>query len=179
MHRHFEEELEELKDRMLYMGSLVERAVHLSIDALTQRDERLASEVIAEIEPQINEMHLELDDRALRLLALQQPMAVDLRFITSTIKINSDLERMGDQAVNIAQRAISILSSPQLRPQVDVPRMAELTEKMVKDSLDSFVRRDNELARDVILRDDEIDQYRDMVFRELIAQMIKSPNCIQ
>lgn len=179
MHRHFEEELEELKDRMLYMGSLVERAVHLSIDALTQRDERLASQVIAEIEPQINEMHLELDDRALRLLALQQPMAVDLRFITSTIKINSDLERMGDQAVNIAQRAISILSSPQLRPQVDVPRMAELTEKMVKDSLDSFVRRDNELARDVILRDDEIDQYRDMVFRELIAQMIKSPNCIQ
>jgi phosphate transport system protein len=179
MHRHFEEQLEELKERLLYMGSLVEKAVHLSVEALAQRSEVLATQVIAEIEHQINELHLELDDRALRLLALQQPMAVDLRMITSIIKINSDLERMGDQAVNIAQRALSFFSSPPLRPQADVPRMAELTEKMVKDALDSFVRRDNALARDVVLRDDEIDQYRDTVFRELIAQMIKSPKCIQ
>ncbi|MBM3802983.1 MAG: phosphate signaling complex protein PhoU [Acidimicrobiia bacterium] len=179
MHRHFEEQLEELKERLLYMGSLVEKAVHLSVEALAQRTEDLATQVIAEIEPQINELHLELDDRALQLLALQQPLAVDLRMIASIIKINSDLERMGDQAVNIAQRALSILSSPPLRLQADIPRMAELTEKMVKDALDSFVRRDNELARDVVLRDDEIDQYRDTVFRELIAQMIKAPKCIQ
>jgi len=177
--RHFEEQLESLKERMLYMGSLVEKAVHLSIEALARRDESLATQVIADIEPQINELHLELDDRALQLLALQQPLAIDLRFITSTIKINSDLERMGDQAVNIAQRALSILSAPQLRPQVDIVHMGELSEKMVKDSLDSFVRRDNDLARDVVLRDDEVDQYRDTVFRELIAQMIKSPKYIQ
>ncbi len=179
MTRHFEDQLEELKERMLYMGSLVEKAVHLSIESLSKRNEPLATEVIAEIEPLINELHLELDDRALQLLALQQPMAIDLRFIASTIKINSDLERMGDQAVNIAQRAISILSNPHFRPQVDIPRMAELTERMVRDALDSFVRRDNDLARDVVLRDDEIDQYRDTVFRELIAQMIKTPKCIQ
>jgi phosphate transport system protein len=179
MHRHFDEQLDQLKERMLYMGSLVERAVHLCVESLNLRNEALATQVIAEIEPQINELHLELDDRALRLLALQQPMALDLRVITSTMKINSDLERMGDQAVNIAERALSIVSQPLLKPLVDIPRMAQLTEKMVRDSLDAFVRKDNELARQVVLRDDEVDQYRDLVFGELIANMIKNPRCIQ
>ncbi len=179
MHRHFEEQLEELKERMLYMGSLVERAVHLSIEGLMNRDEAKATQVIAEIEPQINDMHLELDDRALQLLALQQPMAIDLRLITAGMKMNSDLERMGDQAVNIAQRALSILTQPQLKSVIDIPRMAEMAEKMLKDALDAFVRKDNELARDVVLRDDQIDQYRDLVFRDLIALMIKEPRSIQ
>lgn len=164
---------------MLYMGSLVERAVHLCVESLNLRNEVLATQVIAEIEPQINELHIELDERALRLLALQQPMAMDLRVITSTMKINSDLERMGDQAVNIAERALSILSQPLLKPLIDIPRMAQLTEKMVKDSLDAFVRKDNELARQVVLRDDEVDRYRDLVFGELIANMIRNPRCIQ
>src|SRR4029450_2282683 len=108
MHRHFEEELEELRERLLWMGSLVEKAVHLSIEGLNDRNEAQANQVIEDIEPQINDLHLELDERALRLLALQQPMATDLRLITATMKINSDLERMGDQAVNIAQRALSM-----------------------------------------------------------------------
>jgi phosphate transport system protein len=167
MHRHFEEQLDQLKERML------------CVESLNLRNEVLATQVIAEIEPQINELHIELDERALRLLALQQPMAMDLRVITSTMKINSDLERMGDQAVNIAERALSILSQPLLKPLIDIPRMAQLTEKMVKDSLDAFVRKDNELARQVVLRDDEVDRYRDLVFGELIANMIRNPRCIQ
>jgi phosphate transport system protein len=179
MHRHFEIELEELKERLLLMGSLVEKAIHLSIEALNSRSETLAHQVMAELEPQINDLQLELDDRALRLLALQQPMAVDLRLITATMKMNSDLERMGDQAVNIAQRAQSVIAQPQLRPLIDIPQMAEIAERMVKDSLDAFTRRDTQLARAVVLRDDEADQYRDRVFRELIAQMIKEPRSIQ
>jgi phosphate transport system protein len=178
MHRHFEDQLEELKERMLFMSSLVEKAIRMSLDGLNQRDEAQATRVIVEMEPQINELHLELDDRVLQLLALQQPLAVDLRFITSTMKINSDLERMGDQAVNLAQRALSILAQPVLAPVIDIPRMAEITQKMVKDALDAFVRRDTDLARQVVLRDDEVDSYRDMVFRELIAQMIKNPQHI-
>jgi phosphate transport system protein len=179
MHRHFEIELEELKERLLLMGSLVEKAIHLSIEALNNRSETLAHQVIGELEPQINDLQLELDDRALRLLALQQPMAIDLRLIAATMKMNSDLERMGDQAVNIAQRAESIITQPEVRPLIDIPQMAEIAERMVKDSLDAFTRRDTQLARAVVLRDDEADQYRDRVFRELIAQMIKEPRSIQ
>jgi phosphate transport system protein len=178
MHRHFEDQLDELKDRMLFMSSLVEKAIHESLGALNDRDENRATQVIAGMEPQINELHLELDDRALQLLALQQPMAVDLRFITGAIKINSDLERMGDQAVNIAQRALSLVAQPALKPLIDIPHMADIAERMVKDALDAFVRRDTELARQVVLRDDEVDNYRDLIFRELIAHMIKDPRHI-
>ncbi len=178
MHRHFEDQLDELKERMLFMSSLVEKAIHTSLEALNHRDESQATQVIVDMEPQINELHLELDDRALQLLALQQPMAVDLRFITGAIKINSDLERMGDQAVNIAQRALSLVAQPALKPLIDIPHMADIAEKMVKDALDAFVRRDTELARQVVLRDDEVDNYRDSIFRELIAHMIKDPRHI-
>jgi phosphate transport system protein len=179
MHRHFEIDLEELKDRLLFMGSLVEKAVRKSVDSLVNRDEEAATQVIAEIEPQINDLHLELDDRALQLLALQQPMAMDLRLITSIIKMNSDLERMGDQAVNIAQRSLSVLSQPRFNPVIDIQLMAELTENMVRDALDAFTKRDPHLAREVVLRDDQVDLYRDMVFRQLIANMIKDPHSIQ
>ncbi len=178
MHRHFEDQLEELKERMLFMSSLVEKAIHTSLEALNHRNETLATQVLVDMEPQINELHLELDDRALQLLALQQPMAVDLRFITATMKINSDLERMGDQAVNIAQRALSIVAQPALKPLIDIPRMADIAKGMVRDALDAFVRRDTELARQVVLRDDEVDSYRDLIFRELIAHMIRDPRHI-
>ena len=179
MHRHFDEQLEQLKERLLTMGSLVEKAVHLSVESLKHRNESLATQVITEIEPQINDLQLELDDRALQLLALQQPMAVDLRLITSTMKINSDLERMGDLAVNIAERALSVLSKPFLKVLVDIPQMAAIAEQMVKDSLDAFVRRDPDLARQVVLRDDEVDQFRDKVFGEMVSVMIRVPRCIQ
>ena len=178
MHRHFEDQLEELKERMLFMSSLVEKAIHTSLEGLNNRNENLATQVLVDMEPQINELHLELDDRALQLLALQQPMAVDLRFITATMKINSDLERMGDQAVNIAQRALSIVAQPALKPLIDIPRMADIAKGMVRDALDAFVRRDTELARQVVLRDDEVDSYRDLIFRELIAHMIRDPRHI-
>jgi len=178
MHRHFEDQLEELKERMLFMSSLVEKAIHTSLEGLNNRNENLATQVLVDMEPQINELHLELDDRALQLLALQQPMAVDLRFITATMKINSDLERMGDQAVNIAQRALSIVAQPALKPLIDIPRMADIAKGMVRDALDAFVRRDTDLARQVVLRDDEVDSYRDLIFRELIAHMIRDPRHI-
>ncbi|HEU0006346.1 MAG TPA: phosphate signaling complex protein PhoU [Terriglobia bacterium] len=175
----FEEQLDELKNRMLFMGSLVEHEIHLSIQAMCERDEQPAMRVIAEIEPQVNDLHLELDVRALQLLSLQQPLAADLRFITSTMKINSDLERIGNQAVNIAQRALSIVSQPELKPLVDIPLMADIVKKMVKDALDAFVQKNTDLARDVVLRDDEVDQYRDLVFRELVPLMAKNSACIQ
>ena len=178
MHRHFEDQLEELKERMLFMSSLVEKAIHTSLEGLNNRNENLATQVLVDMEPQINELHLELDDRALQLLALQQPMAVDLRFITATMKINSDLERMGDQAVNIAQRALSLVAQPALKPLIDIPRMADIAKGMVRDALDAFVRRDTDLARQVVLRDDEVDSYRDLIFRELIAHMIRDPRHI-
>ena len=179
MSHQFEEQLDELKNRMLFMGSLVEHAIHLSIQAMCDRDEQPAMRVLSEIEPQVNDLHLELDDRALQLLSLRQPLAADLRFITSTMKINSDLERIGDQAVNIAQRALSIVSQPELKPLVDIPLMADIVKRMVKDALDAFVQRNTDLARDVVLRDDEVDQYRDLVFRELVPLMAKNPACIQ
>jgi len=175
----FEEQLDELKNRMLFMGSLVEHAIYLSIQAMCERDEQPAMRVLSEIEPQVNNLHLELDDRALQLLSLRQPLAAELRFITSTMKINSDLERIGDQAVNIAQRVLSIVSQPELKHIVDIPLMADIVKRMVKDALDAFVQKNTDLAGQVVLRDDEVDQHRDLVFRELVPLMAKSPACIQ
>jgi phosphate transport system protein len=179
MYRHFGEQLSQLKERLLYMGSVAEKAVNLSVEGLSHRNENLATEVIARHEPEINGLQIEIDNLALQLLALQQPMAVDLRVITSAMKINSDLERVGDQAVNIAQRVLSIISMPDHRLLVDIPQMAELAQQMVKDSLDSYVRQDVGLAREILLRDDQVDRYRDQIFGELIAYMIKFPARIQ
>ncbi len=179
MQRHFEEKIQHLKERLLYMGSLVERAIGLSIEGLENRDDKMALEVIVQIEPQINQLQIEIDDWALQLLALQQPMAVDLRMITSAIKINSDLERMGDQATNIAERVLSILTLPEQRLLVDIPQMAGMAQQMLKDALDAFVRQDAALAREILVRDDEVDRCRDQIFGELIAHMIKNPQRVQ
>jgi phosphate transport system protein len=179
MQRHFEEKIRYLKERLLYMGSLVERAIGLGIEGLKNRDDKMALEVIMQLEPQINQMQIEIDDLALQLLALQQPMAVDLRTITSAIKINSDLERMGDKATNIAERVLSILAQPEGRLLVDIPQMAGMAQQMLKDALDAFVRHDAALAREILLRDDEVDRCRDQIFGELISQMIKNPQRIQ
>jgi phosphate transport system protein len=179
MHRHFEEKLLILKERLLFMGSLVERGITLSIEGLKNREEKLVTEVIAQIEPQVNDLQIEIDDLALQLLALQQPMAIDLRLITAAIKINSDLERMGDKAASIAERVLSIISQPEQRLLVDIPQMADLAQKMLKDALDSFVRQDALLAREILVRDDEVDRFRDQIFGELIAYMIKNPHRIQ
>jgi phosphate transport system protein len=167
---HFREELEELQSKLLEMGGLVEAAIHNSVDALVERDEDKAKEVLW-TEAQINQKEIEIDDLATRLLALFQPMARDLRFLTSVIKMNSDLERMGDLAVNITEGALRLMNEPTLKPLVDIPKMAGLAETMVHRALDAFARRDAEMARQVLLSDDEVDRLRDAVYDELLLFM--------
>ena len=168
--RHFRDELDELQNKLLEMGGLVESAIHGSITALVERNEREAKEVLWK-EAQINQKDLEIDELATRLLALYQPMARDMRFLTAAIKINGDLERMGDLAVNITERAMALMREPQLKPLVDIPRMAELAEVMVRNSLDALVKRDPDLAHGVLLADDEVDQLQDAVYAELMQFM--------
>lgn len=175
---HFEDDLQALKQRLLTMGALVEERAHQAIAALIHRRLDEAEAVIA-ADKEVNDFQIEIDDRCLKLLALQQPMATDLRLITSAMKINADLERIGDQAVNIAENTIKLLPQPPLKPLIDIPRMADIAEKMTRDSLDAFVRKDAELARSVLTRDDEVDQLKDQVFRELLTYMMADPGTIQ
>lgn len=167
---HFREELEDLQSKLLEMGGLVEASIHNSVNALVERDEDKAKEVMW-TEALINQKEMEIDELATRLLALFQPMARDLRFLTAVIKINSDLERMGDLAVNITERAMNLMKEPVLRPLIDIPRIAELTESMVHRALDAFARGDAVMARDVLLADDEVDHLRDSVYKELLLFM--------
>jgi len=177
MERHFEQELEELKERLLWMGSLAERAVHQAVHALLESDEALSLRVIEE-EPAINEMQMEVDERVMRLLALQQLMASDLRFALAASRMGADLERIGDQAVNIAQSAERVMRHPRVKPYIDLPKMGELVEEMVRDSLNAMVRRDLELARSVLVRDDRVDSLRDQIFRELLTYMMENSSVI-
>ena len=171
MERHFEKDLNEMKERLLWMGSLAERAVHQSVHAVLETDEQLAKRVLEE-EDAINELQMEVDDRVVQLLALHQLMATDLRFVLAVSRINNDLERIGDQAVNVAQSSQRILRHPRVKPYVDLPRMSELAEGMVRDSLNAVVRRDLTLARSVLVRDDQVDNLRDQIFRELLSYMM-------
>jgi phosphate transport system protein len=171
LERHFEHDIEELKERLLWMGSLAERAVHQAIHAVLDSDEKFAQDVLNE-ENAINELQIEIDERVVQLLALQQLMAADLRFVLAAARINNDLERIGDQAVNIAQSAERIIRHPRVKPYVDLPRMSELAEGMVRDSLNAVVQRDVELARSVLVRDDQVDALRDQIFRELLSYMM-------
>ena len=175
---HFEEDLQALKHRLLNMGALVEERVHAAIQALIERHPEAPERIIAG-DQEVNELHIEIDERCLRLLALQQPMATDLRLITAAMKINADLERIGDQAVNIAEQARRILAHPPLKPLIDLPRMAEIAERMTRDSLDAFVRKDASLARAILARDDEVDQLKDHVFRVLLTYMMADPGTIE
>ena len=168
--RPFVSELGELQNKILEMGGLVETSIHNSIRSLAERDESIMAG-IWETEERINLLDIEIDGFATRLLALHQPVARDLRFLTAVIKINSDLERMGDLAVNIAQRALSLVSRQQLNLLVDVPHMSRIVESMVRKSLDAFVQRDEELARSVLLADDEVDELKNTVYKELMDMM--------
>ena len=173
----FQKELEELKENLLKMASLVEEALRNAIQSLVGRDSSLAQKTF-DVEDRINKMENTIDEMCLKLLALRQPVATDLRFITSAMKINTDLERMGDQAVNIGERAISLNQEPQLKPYIDIPRMTKITQSMVKDVLDAFVNKDPKLARSVCERDDLVDGLNDQVFRELLTYMISDPRTI-
>ncbi len=177
MQRHFHEELDALKQTLLAMGALVEDQIRRAMRALIERDEALAHDVI-ERDQQVNAYDVEIDEKCVELLALYQPTAIDLRFITTTMKIVTDLERIGDQAVNIAQRSIELNQEPQLKPYIDLPRMAEKAQRMVKESLDAFVARDTELARQVCAKDDEVDGIKEQIFRELLTYMMSDAKTI-
>ena len=177
METHFQQELNHLKEKLLRMAGLTEQAIANAIDALVKRDTALAEKTIRE-DKAINEVELEIDDLSLKLLALHQPMAADLRFITSAMRINIELERIGDLAVNIAKRTLSLNQEPQLKPYIDLPRMAEITKKMVKEVLDAFVSGNPDLARAVCERDDQVDDLNDQVFRGLLSYMLADPKTI-
>jgi phosphate transport system protein len=174
---HFQKELEELKGDLLTMASLVEQAIRDAVQSLVKRDSDLVRKTF-QYEDRINKLEIAIDDRCLKLLALRQPMAADLRFITSAMKIITDLERMGDQAVNIAERATSLNQEPQIKPYIDIPKMAEIAQSMVKDVLDAFVNQDSRLARSVCERDDLVDRLNDQVFRELLTFMMSDSQTI-
>jgi phosphate transport system protein len=172
MERHFHHELKELKEDLLKMGGLVETAIHNAVSGLVSRDNHLAERTIKEDE-KINTREILIENKCLQLLALQQPMAADLRFIASVFYIIKDLERMGDQAVNIADRSLILNQEPPVKPFIDLPKMATLVESMVKDSLDAFVNRDVMKASNVCERDDQVDNYNEKIFHELLSIMIK------
>jgi len=159
------------------MSGLVESAIYRSILALVEKDEEQAN-LVFQNESRINQMEIEIDERATGLLALDQPVAMDLRFITAAIKINSNLERMGDLAVNIVERALSLMHEPVLNTVVDVPHMANLVESMVRKALDAFVQKDAELARSVLVSDDAVDEMRDSIYRKLSNYMQQDPRSV-
>ncbi|OHE58758.1 MAG: phosphate transport system regulatory protein PhoU [Thermodesulfovibrio sp. RBG_19FT_COMBO_42_12] len=173
----FDDELMALKERVLKIGSMVEAAIHDSVKSLVERNSDLAREVI-ERDHLINTLEVKIDEECIRLIALRQPKAGDLRFITTAMKITTDLERMGDLAVNIAERAIELNEEPQLKPYIDIPRMAEISEGMVRDSLNAFVEGCTKLPYEVIKRDDEVDNLKVQVFNELLFYMIQDPDTI-
>jgi phosphate transport system protein len=175
--RQYEEELRNLRTTLLQMGGLVERQIANAVDSLVERDSELARQTIAR-DAEVNRMDIDTDALCIRLLALRQPAASDLRFITTGLKITTDLERIGDMAVNIAERVLELNHEPVLKPYIDIPRMATLAQSMVKDSLDAFVNNDTDLAEQVITRDDEVDQLNYQIFRELLSYMAEEPRTI-
>jgi len=176
--RHFAEELDQLKHRLLTMGGLAEERVRLAVRGLVERDSSLLEQVIAG-DVEVNRYHLEIDDRCFKLLALFQPMAGDLRTIVSAVKINSDLERVGDLAVNIAEAAQRYQSHAPVKPLMDIPRMADLAQTMLHEALDAFVSHDLACARRVLDRDDQLDDLKNQVFRELLTYMIGEPRTVE
>ena len=177
MQRHFHEELEALKQTLLAMGGLVEDQIRRAMRALLERDDVIAQDVI-DRDRQVNTYDVEVDEQCVNLLALHQPAAGDLRFIPTAMKIVTDLERIGDQAVNIAQRALELNREPQLKPYIDLPRMADKAQRMVKESLDAFVARDTALARQVCGEDAEVDALKEQIFRELLTFMMEDPRTV-
>jgi phosphate transport system protein len=177
MERHLDLELEGLRDDLVRMAGLAEASIGLAVKALVSRDAEMARQVIAS-DDAINTLEVEVDERCLRTMARYQPEARDLRFLAMALKINNDLERMGDQAVNIAERTLELLKEPLLKPLIDIPRMAELAQRMVKESLDAFVQQDVHRARGVCRQDDEVDRLDDQIFRELLTYMMQDPRAI-
>jgi phosphate transport system protein len=176
--RHFQEELEQLKARLLEMGGLAEEQVRLAVKGLVHRDRDLIARVLTGDDP-LNALHIEVDNRCFTLLALYQPMAVDLRSIVAAVKINTDLERVGDLAINIAEAAQRYVAHPPVKKLIDIPRMANIAQSMLRDALDAFVRRDTGLAQNVLNEDDALDSLKTQIFRELLTYMLADPSTIE
>ncbi len=175
---HFREELEALQGRLLEMGGLAEERVRASIQGLVARDAALIDLVLRGDEP-INQLHIEVDNRCFRLLALHQPMATDLRQIVAAVKINTDLERVGDLAVNIAEAAARYVLHPPVKKLIDIPAMGDIAQTMLRDALDSFVNRDVPLAHRVLNEDDRLDGLKTQIFRELLTYMLQDPRTVE
>jgi len=176
--RHFQEELERLKARLLEMGGLAEEQVRLAVQGLVQRDRALIARVLTSDHP-INSLHIEVDSRCFTLIALHQPMAVDLRSIVAAVKINTDLERVGDLAINIAEAALRYANHPPVKRLIDIPNMGTIAQTMLRDALDAFVKRDTALAQQVLSADDELDALKTQIFRELLTYMLQDPTTIE
>lgn len=173
----YEEDLKKLHEEILYMGGLVEDQIQKAVKSLVDRDSELAK-LIIERDREVNRLDVEIDELCIRLLALHQPAGKDLRFITTGLKITTDLERIGDMSVNTCERALELNQEPQLKPYIDIPRMARIAQRMIRESLDAFVREDTSLALKVCKDDEEIDQLNSQIFREIITFMIEDPHTI-
>lgn len=178
MERHFDEELTNLKQKLLKMADWAQDMISLSILSLVDRNPTLTDQVF-EIEDKVNHVEIEVEEEVLRLLALRQPAAKDLRLLTAVLKINNDLERVADQACNIAETALHLLKEPPLKPLIDIPNMALLAQKMIKDSITAFVNHDTALAQVVCQNDDKVDQLNEQIFRELLTYMPQDPKSTQ
>ncbi len=174
----FHDEFDTFKARLLEMGGLAEERVRVVIRALVDRDHDAVEQVLSGDQP-INRLQVDIDDRGFHLLALYQPVATDLRAIMAALKINTDLERVGDLAVNVAEAALRYFSHPPVKPLIDIPRMASIAQGMLRDALDAFVRQDPALAQEVLLRDDTLDDLKTQVFRELLTYMLQDPGTIE
>ena len=177
MERHFDDELTHLKQKLLQMGDTAQDMIGLAIKGLVERKESYSADVFG-LEDKVNHMEFEIEDSVLKLLALRQPAAKDLRLLTAILKINNDLERVADQAVNIAEISIRLMKEPPLKPLIDIPHMAVLAQKMIKNSLEAFVHHDPKLAMDVCAHDDDVDRINDQVFRELLTYMMQDAKSI-
>jgi phosphate transport system protein len=175
--KRYEEDLKKLREDILYMGGLVEDQIQKAVNSLVNRDSDLADTIIQR-DQEVNRMDVEIDELCIRLLALHQPAARDLRFITTGLKITTDLERIGDMAVNICERALELNREPQLKPYIDIPRMAQISQRMIRESLDAFVREDTDLALKVCKDDQQVDDLNSQIFRETVSFMIEDPHTI-
>jgi phosphate transport system protein len=174
-----ERKIEEVKEKLIELSEIVKGMLKKSIKGLVEKDERLLKEVIEEDEMKCNDLEIEIDEMCIHIIAQFEPRAKHLRTIFLALKMNNDLERMGDHAVNISQSGLFLISKPQVKPLLDIPRMAEEVSKMLEDSLKSFVNEDAALAKSVCERDDIIDDYRDQIVRELITYMVSDPSTIE
>jgi phosphate transport system protein len=175
---HFREELEALQSRLLEMGGLAEERVRAAVQGLVARDPSLFAKVLHGDEP-INQLHIEIDNRCFRLLALHQPMATDLRAIVAAVKINTDLERVGDLAVNIAEAGTRYIGHPPVKTLIDIPRMGDIAQTMLRDALDAYVKRDTRLANRVLNEDDRLDTLKTQVFRDLLTYMLRDQGTVE